>query len=78
MNMMTIQETIRSLREETGKGMNQTELGKKLGMSQMTISRLERGETNLRAEDIKKYCKLFQVSANYILGLPESLEYPKR
>lgn len=74
---MTINETIKALREERTK-LNQTEFGKAINKSQMQISRLETGQAHLQDEDIITYCKLFNVSADYILGLPEGLPYPKR
>lgn len=65
---MTIPERIRALREEKT-NYTQTELGKLLNMSQLQISRLETGRAHLKDEDIIVYCKFFNVSADYILGL---------
>lgn len=74
---MTIGETIKSLREEI-LGINQTELGKQLKRSQLQISRMETGRAHMQDDDIIAYCKHFGISADYILGLPEGLKYPKR
>ena len=75
---MTIQDRIRALREEGEKPISQTELGKVLHKSQKAISRLETGEVHLLAEDIIAYCKYYNVSADYILGLPKNMKYPER
>ena len=69
-------EILRGFRED--KDLNQTQLGKLLNMSQRRISRIETGEIALTAEDIKSFCKFFNISADYLLGLPENLPYPKR
>ncbi len=74
---MTIAERIKALREENT-NLNQTELGKKLNLSQMQISRLETGTAHINDEDIIAYCKFFKVSADYILGLPKGLRHPER
>lgn len=70
---MTISETARSLREERTL-MNQTEFGKEIHLSQMAISRIETGKAHMQDEDIIAYCKYFNVSADYILGL---IDYPR-
>ena len=74
---MTIPERLKALREEHPQKLNQTELGKRLNKSQRAISRLETGEAHLQDDDLVSYCKFFNVSADYILGLPD-LPYPKR
>jgi len=71
---MTIHERIKNLREEYV--LSQTQLGEKIKLSQRAISRLETGEAHLQDEDIIAYCNFFNVSADYILGLPD-LPYPK-
>ena len=74
---MTIAERIKALREENT-NLNQTELGKKLNLSQMQISRLETGSAHLQDDDLITYCEFFKVSADYILGLPKGLNHPER
>ena len=73
---LTFAEKIRLLREE--KEMNQTELGLAVGMTQRKISYLENGKYEPSLEDIKALCRFFNVSADYLLGFPKSLPYPKR
>lgn len=68
---MTIPERLRNLREKAPNPMNQTQLGRVLHKSQRAISRLETGKVHLQEDDIIAYCKLFNVSADYILGLSD-------
>lgn len=76
MKKLEIHEILKALREERT-NYSQTELGSKLNKSQRSISRLETGEAHLQDEDIIAYCNFFNISADYILGLPD-LPYPKR
>ncbi len=75
---MTIPERLKALREESKVPLNQTQLGEKLHKSQKAISRLETGEARLSDEDIIAYCLYYNVSADYILGLPNDLDYPEK
>ncbi len=38
----------------------------------------EKRRTQYKVDDIIKLCLYYGVSANYILGLPQDLDYPKR
>ena len=69
-------EKIRLLREE--KELNQTQLGREVNMTQRKISYMERDVYEPSMEDIKALCRFFQVSADYLLGFPRHLPYPKR
>lgn len=73
---LTFAEKIRLLREE--KELNQTELGRAVNMTQRKISYLENGKYEPSLEDIKMLCSYFNVSADYLLGFPKPLPYPKR
>ena len=69
-------EKIRLLREE--RELNQTELGEAVHMSQRKISYLERDKYEPCMDDIKALCLYFHVSADYLLGFPTNLPFPKR
>ena len=73
---LTFGERIRLLREE--KELNQTELGEAVGMTQRKISYIECGKYEPGIEDIRQLCRFFHVSADYLLGFPKNLPYPKR
>ena len=73
---LTFGEKIRLLRET--KELNQTELGNSVNMTQRKISYLENDRYEPSMEDIKLLCSFFHVSADYLLGFPRNLPYPKR
>lgn len=73
---LSLGEKIRLLREE--RELNQTQLGEKVNMTQRKISYLERDKYEPSVEDIKALCRFFQISADYLLGFPKHLPYPKR
>lgn len=77
MNMeLTLGEKIRLLRED--KELNQTELGKAVNMTQRKISYLENDKYEPSIEDVKALCRFFNISADYLLGFPKNMPYPKR
>ena len=62
-------EKIKELREE--KGLSQMQLAKKIGVDQTTISHYEIGKREPDIAMIKKLCKIFDVSADYLLDLED-------
>ncbi len=72
---LTFGEKIRNLRED--REMNQTVLGKQLGMTQRKLSYIECGKCEPSIEDIVAFCVFFDVSADYLLGNPKGLKYPE-
>lgn len=74
--ILSLGEKIRLLREE--KELNQTELGKKLNMTQRKVSYIECGKNEPSIDDIKAFCEFFQVSADYLIGNKKGLNYPDR
>lgn len=58
---------LRDLREDMD--MSQSDLGKKVGLSAMAISRYEREEAQLTAELIIELSSIFKCTADYLLGL---------
>lgn len=73
---LTFGEKIRLLREE--KELTQTELGRAVNMTQRKVSYLENGKYEPSLEDMQMLCRYFRVSADYLLGFPKPLSYPKR
>lgn len=73
---MTARERLTALRED--RDINQKEIARILGCQQSAISKYEKGRAKYDIEDIAKLCIFYNVSADYILGLPEGLPYPKR
>lgn len=72
---MEYYERIRQLRED--RDLNQTEIGKLLGVRQTYYSRQERGIKPFQIEQIAILCDFYKVSADYILGLPKGLNWPR-
>ena len=73
---LTLGEKIRLLREE--KELNQTELGQAVNMTQRRVSYIENDQYEPSVEDLKALCKFFHVSADYLLGFPKNLPYPRK
>lgn len=72
--MSIFSERIRGLREDSD--LTQTEMAKILGTNQRKISRMETGENEPNIHDIEVYCKYFDISSDYVIGLidrPEKL-----
>lgn len=69
-------EKLTALRED--RDLSQTDIAKILGTSQTAISKYELGQRKYQVQDIIKLCLFYNVSADYLFGLPENLPYPKR
>ena len=73
--MKIYNEILRDLRED--KDLKQEDIAKVLNMKQQQYSNYECGKRALPLEHLITLCKYYNVSADYILGLPD-LPYPKR
>ncbi len=58
--------------------LKQQEVAENCNITQRKVSFIENGVTEPNLEDLRNICKFYNVSADYILGLPDDLEYPKR
>ena len=67
---LTFGERVRNLREDSD--MSQTQLGIAIHATQRKVSYIERGISEPTLEDIVALCKVFKVSADYLLGLTNS------
>ena len=72
---------IREVRSETGESME--EFGKKLGLSGAAVYKWEAGLSNIRENNLKTICSLYNVSLDWMLGkdmpkVPESEEHMQR
>lgn len=65
--MTSLQDRIRALREDHD--LTQTQVAEILGTSQTMYARYERGANELPIRHLIALCKLYHVSADYILGL---------
>ena len=62
-------ERLRDIRKDHGD--TQESLGRKLGFATPTVSKWEQGKTDPDLETFKKICKMYDVSADYLLGLTD-------
>lgn len=69
--MIDVKEVGKRIREVRGK-MNQTECAEKLGISRAALSYYENGSRAIDTTVLCEFCKLFNVSSDYILGLSEA------
>lgn len=69
------QEIIKELRIDNDK--TQEEIANILGVGQSYYSKQERHDKPFQIEHIIKLCKYYHVSADYILGLPKGLKWPR-
>ena len=65
-------EKVKNLREDAD--LNQTQLGKKVGMTQRKISYIECGKCEPSIEDILAFCRFFNVSSDFLLGLSDNVK----
>ena len=73
---MEYYEIIRALREDND--LTQAQVANILGIKQASYSRYKLNKCEIPLSHLKKLCVFYNVSANYILGLPKNLEFPKR
>ena len=62
-------ERLREIRKDHGD--TQESLGIKLGYATPTVSKWEQGETEPGLETLKQICRMYEVSADYLLGLTD-------
>lgn len=55
----------------------QTDLAKVLETTQQQIYKYEQGTQDMTTAKLKAICEHYGVSADYILGLPKGLEWPR-
>jgi len=72
---MNYNDRIRALREDNQ--FNQTQIAKVLGTTQSYYSEYELGKRPLPVEHLIKLALFYKVSADYILGLPRNLKWPR-
>lgn len=73
---LTFGEKIKNLREDAD--LNQTQLGKAVGMTQRKVSYLECGKCEPSIDDIAALCHFFKISADYLIGIPKGYMHPNK
>ena len=75
---MSFGKNLKNLRCAKLPPLTQTDLANAIGVTQRTISFLETGASEPSLRDITAICRYFNVSADYLLGLPRDMEYPDK
>lgn len=52
-------------------------LAEKIGVTRQQVQRWKAGTSEPTASNIKALCEAYEVSADYILGLPKGLKWPR-
>lgn len=71
--IVEIYEKLRLLREN--KELTQQDVADHLKIGRTMYRRYEMGETEIPVRHVKSLCKLYRVSADYVIGLPNDLPY---
>ena len=66
---LTFGEKIKNLRED--RDLTQGQLGKLINMTQRKISYIENNKYEPSIDDIRAFCLFFEVSADFLLELPD-------
>lgn len=53
------------------------ELAEYVGVSTKQVQRWKKGTSEMGIDKLKKVCQYYGVSADYILGLPKGLQWPR-
>lgn len=72
---MEIYERLKAIREDRDE--SQAEIAKVIGTTQQQIYKYEKGLQEMTISRLKTLCEYYQVSADYILGLPQGLSWPR-
>lgn len=75
--MKNYYQILKELREDREPKTSQKDIAKLLNTTQQYYSEYEKGKRPLPIEHLKTLCTFYNVSADYVLGLPQ-LPYPKR
>lgn len=73
--MKTYNEILKELR--TDKDLTQQDIARFLDIKQSYYSKYELGKIPIPIKHFQKLCLLYGVSADYILGLPKNLKWPR-
>lgn len=59
------------------KDTTQAEMASQIGVNRNQIRRWINGESEMGIFKLKEICQYYEVSADYILGLPKGLQWPR-
>ena len=67
---------LKEIRED--RDLTQKKIAEILNVKQNTYQQYESEKRQIPLDTLKKLCLFYNISADYILGLPQGLPYPKR
>ena len=76
MLMKKYNDILRELREDND--YSQETIAAELKITRQQYQLYESDKRKFKVEQIIQLCKFYNVSADYVLGLPENMPYPKR
>ena len=74
--MVEIHERLKALRED--RDLTQTDIAKIIGTTTQYYQKYEKGKHPLPITHLRTLCEYYRASADYVLGLPEGLSWPRR
>lgn len=72
---MQYYERLKGIREDMDK--SQTDIAQILNTTQQQIYKYENGKQEMTVSKLKALCLYYHVSADYVLGLPRGLDWPR-
>lgn len=72
---MSYRQKLKELREDSD--ISQSEIARILGTTQQQICKYENQQQEMTVPKLKALCEFYGVSADYILGLPRNLKWPR-
>ncbi|MBR5947372.1 MAG: helix-turn-helix transcriptional regulator [Clostridia bacterium] len=69
---MDYRERLRQVRED--RDLTQAEIGRLLNKSQQGYNHIEAGRAELKIDDLKKLCRFYDLSADYLIGLSDEMK----
>lgn len=72
---MEYYDRLKALRDD--KDLSQAEIATMLNTTQQQIYKYEKGIQEMSVSRLKILCEFYGVSADYILGLPKGLQWPR-
>lgn len=76
-DFMEFSERLKKLRNAKIPTITQKDLANAIGITQRKVSFMETGTTEPSLSDIVALCRYFNVSADYLLGLPKNMNHPE-
>lgn len=73
--MKGINQLLRDFREDNE--FTQQDIANYLEIGRTMYRRYESGETEIPLRHLKKLCMLYKISADYFMGLPKGLKWPR-